>query len=511
VIEVEVHQQLLALLREQGETSWPHHLTMARLVARALRLGRSALIQVGALGSNHPYRLSYLVGVLLWPRSVIIVAPEAIQQELMLGDLPRLQEWLQIGKSVQRGDRWPGADFQGVLLTSPEAWLDDRLHHTQRFPSQIPTIVERVDDLESWFIQHQTRSFHFSHWYELRLALPQQIAAIRDTQAALTHSFFQRPGNPYHCWLLDDQERDLLAQLHQQFLASGSLNALPQPWLTLNQALDQIQLLTWATLDRDQGQFALHWTPLNMAAHLQPVWEQQPVVLIRETLDLENHAPFYRQRLGLGDLTCVQFSPDRNTAQVELYLPDHLPLPNTPHFQPALLVELRRLLTLSATAPGFVVLLINDIPLKFQVGTTLAAEFGSRIQVETLDLNPNSVLISGWAFWQQHQAALPAPHLLVMATLPFPSLEDPLVAGQVAYYKHLHQDWFRGYLLPQALMTLQRAIAPVRRSQGVVALLDSRVLHRSYGQQILTILSPVIRLNYLDPSLFGSPKNLVLD
>jgi ATP-dependent DNA helicase DinG len=72
----------------------------------------------------------------------------------------------------------------------------------------------------------------------------------------------------------------------------------------------------------------------------------------------------------------------------------------------------------------------------------------------------------------------------------------------VAYYKKLRQDWFRLYLLPEALSELQRAIAPVRDCQGVVALLDSRVVHRSYGHQVLSALTPLARINYLDLSLF---------
>jgi ATP-dependent DNA helicase DinG len=157
------------------------------------------------------------------------------------------------------------------------------------------------------------------------------------------------------------------------------------------------------------------------------------------------------------------------------------------------------------------VLLINDTPLKAQVSAALAAEFGSRVQMENTAVDTNSILISGWDFWLHHQRTLPLPQLLVIATLPFPSLEDPRVAGKVAHYKHQRQDWFRCYLLPQAVITLQRAISPIRQSQGVVALLDTRILHRSYGQQILMILSPWARLNYLDPSLFVSQNSLVFD
>jgi len=54
---------------------------------------------------------------------------------------------------------------------------------------------------------------------------------------------------------------------------------------------------------------------------------------------------------------------------------------------------------------------------------------------------------------------------------------------------------------------VQRAIAPVRERQGVVALLDSRVLHRSYGSQVLAALGPLARINYLDASLFSQSSN----
>jgi ATP-dependent DNA helicase DinG len=81
-------------------------------------------------------------------------------------------------------------------------------------------------------------------------------------------------------------------------------------------------------------------------------------------------------------------------------------------------------------------------------------------------------------------------------------LEQPQVAGRVDFHKRRHQDWFKHYLLPRCLGELQRAIAPVRESNGLVALLDIRVLHRSYGSQILAALEPAGRISRLDPDLF---------
>ncbi len=514
MIEVEVHQQLRAFLREQGEPYWHHHLTMARLVARALRLGRSALIQAGAPSGYHGrYRLSYLMPLLIWQEPVVLVATEAVQQRLLMVEFPRLRQWIQTNKVIRTGDRFPTDDFQGLLLTTPEAWLSDRLHNEGRFPAGIPTIIDGVDDLETWTRDQLTTRLHPQDWDALMVACPEQIELIRDTRVQLTRSIFQHPVNPYDRYLIDPQEQEILDGLYQSLQKShadqADLSYLPLPWQSFGQALRAGEQLLWVALMRHQGQFLLNASPVEVGSHLQPIWSQQPVVLIGGTLDSETEAKTYRQQMGLGDLTCLKFSVDRQTELIQLYVPDRLPMPNTPQFQPVLMQEIRALLGATNTVnQGLTVVLVEDVPLKAQVGSMLAAEYGSRVQVEKTCLDDHGVLIAGWSFWRQHQAVLPAPNLLIIATLPIPSLEDPLVAGRVAHHKQLHQDWFRLYLLPETLSELQRAIAPIRETQGVVALLDNRVNHRSYGQQVLAALSPSARINYIDASLFSHPEEL---
>jgi len=503
VIEVEVHSSLRAFLREQGQPSWPHHLTMARLVARALRLGRPALIQTGSTHSS--YRLSYLAPALIWPKPVILVAPLAVQQWLLRVEIPRLQQWIGTDKAIQAGDSFPDERFQGLLITSPASWLTDRLENHQWFPSSIPTIIDGVDDLEGWARNQLQACIQPGDWDELMLGRPQQADFIRDVRVRLTKAIFQHPPNPYECCLIEAGEQETLRQLFevlQPVANTDQYHYLPKPWHYFWHCWQRSGQLMWAAIARSQGQFSLYCEPVEVATALKPVWSQQPVVLIGGALDLEASASVYRQQLGLGDLTCLKFSPDRHTELIQLYLPDGLPMPNTPRFQDALIQQVRTLLTLSPNLKGPVVLLVGDVPLKAQLGAILAGEFGSRVQVEKTSLDDKGIVVTGWEFWRSHQNLIPAPQLLIIATLPIPSLENPLVAGQVAYYKQQRLDWFRLYLLPAALRELQRAIAPVRECQGVVALLDNRVNHRSYGHQVLSALSPFARINYLDASWF---------
>ena len=503
MIEVEVHSSLRAFLREQGQPSWPHHLTMARLVARALRLGRSALIQTGS--THCAYRLSYLAPALIWSGPVILVAPLSVQQWLLRVEIPRLQQWIGTDKPIQTGETFPDERFQGLLITSPASWLADRLDGHHWFPPGIPTIIDNADDLEGWAREQLQACIQPGDWDELMLGRPQQADLIRDVRVRLTRAVFQHPPNPYECCVIEAQEQDALRQLFEVLQPVADKERycyLPTRWKHFWHCWQRSGQLMWAAIARSQGQFSLYCQPVEVAGALSQVWSGQPVVLIGEALDLEASASVYRQQMGLGDLTCLKFSPDRQSELIQLYLPDGLPMPNTPRFQDALIQQVRTLLTLSPNVKASAVLLVGDVPLKAQVGAVLAAEFGSRVQVEKTDLDDRGILVSGWEFWRSHQGVLPAPKLLIVATLPIPSLENPLVAGQVAYYKQRRLDWFRLYLLPAALRELQRAIAPVRESQGVVALLDNRVNHRSYGRQVLSALSPFARINYLDASWF---------
>lgn len=514
MIEAEVHLSLHNFLRsQQGFPSWPHHLTMARLVARALRVGRSALIQVGAAcGYQGQYRTSFVASALMWHEAVIIVATQPVQQRLLQVEIPRLQNWLKVNKPIIVGDNLPVGDFNGILIVSPQAWLAQQLSFSNKFPPDIPTIIDGVDDLEDWIREQLTLSIQPADWEQLMLACPAFTSIIRTNRVQLTKEVFQHPANPYECYLISEQEEEILCRLY----SSLDLSILPAPWKKFWQLFkirheiavkssDSPPLL-WVTISRRQGLFSLHCAPIELAKILSPIWQRQPVVLVGSALEPETEATLFRQRLGLGDLTCLKFSHDNQNQAIQLYIPNKLPLPNTPEFKAVFIHQVRTLVCLSATSPGLTVILVGDVPLKSQLGAILASEFGTRVQVDKTCLDENGILVCGWEFWREHQTVLPSAQMLIIATLPLPSLEDPLVAGRVSYYKHSHQDWFRLYLLPTALNELQRAVAPVRDSSGIVALLDSRVIYRSYGAQVLAALSPLARINYLDPSLFSSLK-----
>ncbi|MEM9536403.1 MAG: hypothetical protein AAF268_14765 [Cyanobacteria bacterium P01_A01_bin.3] len=496
MIEVEVHQHLRRLLRQQrspsggGDTGWPHQLTMARLVARGLRLQRHALIQVPA-GDAH--QLSYLLPALMWPGATIICAPHEVQSQLVYGSVPQLQAALELQKPVLQGDRFP-AGFDGVLVVDPLVWLRDRLGRgageTARFPVDVPLIIDRAEDIERLAQQALTVTLTGDDWHRLELAIPQLASQLRDVRVALMSKFSRRPLNQF---LLHSDEQSLLdgainraIELQSQLPGNSQL---PGAWGQLQTYREQADWVLWAERQTELQECSIHLSPVKLDSLLaERLWSTQAVVMIGEALDIDREATSYRQRMGLPDLTTLRFLPDRQERVVHLYTPAPFPAPNNPQFRDHLLPALKQLV--ARTTQGPAVILISDRPLLAQVGTALAAEFGSRVRVNDSYEAERGVLVCDWQYWLERKTQLATPALLAIATLPFPSVEDPLVAGRVNYLKQLRQDWFRDYLLPIAASHLQRAVSPLRGTGGLVAIFDIRTIARSYGKQLLDNLTP---------------------
>jgi ATP-dependent DNA helicase DinG len=497
-LEAEVHSSLLAFLRERSRFHWQHHLTMGRLVARALRLKRSSVIQTGTTLSR--YCLSYLTPALLGETPTIIVAPAEELQHLLEVEIPKLQEGLKTDREIIKSDRWPSETFQGLLLLKPRDWLADRLLTLGHLPNQIPTLIDRAEELETWTVDFLTVTIAPVDWIEAIAHYPDHADWILAIQAKLTHSILSHPPNPYHCYLIDAEERAVLQSLLQVLAPELSIAS---PFWHCGQKMAEENYLLWTTVKRETGQFTLQISPMEVASVLKPIWDRQPFVLMGGFLDSAKSADLYRQQHGLGESLTLKFSADRESEYIHLYLPEGLPSPNTPQFQTMLLDRARELINVSGEVDRSIVLLIEDVPLRSRIATLLAADYGSRVRVEKTHFSNNAILVCGWQFWLEHQEHFPTPLLLMIATLPLPSPENPLVAGRIAYHKRQHRDWFRLYLLPTAVRELQRSVMPLRESRGIVAVLDNRVNARSYGRQILAALEPYARLNYLDDQLFN--------
>lgn len=499
MLEVKVHSELRNFLR-QTQTShqtsqWIHHLTMARMVARGLRLGKSAIIQTG---TNHPqYYLSYLTPALLARVSVIIVAKSQIQEQLIEQEIPNLQKWLNSKKIIET-KLTQDLNLEGrIAVVTPQVWLQDFAN--LRYSNNIPTIIEEADNLPDFIHEYLTIKITSEDWLNLQFKKPNSYNFIQDSFAKLTKSIFAHPPNPYDSYLLNENEKILLEKLTSptNYQLDDSLINFK---LTNQRLTNQDQYFSYVEVNRQKGNFILKSSPFTISNKISYLWERQPLILLANYLSPEKEVTDYSNLIGLNldNFTCLKFSPHAQNQNLHLYIPDHLPLPNNPLFQGKVNQEILALVGAIKINHQPIIILVEDYPLQTQITTNLSAQFGSRVKLNSLESKENSILVCDSKFWLKYQFNLTYCQLLIITTLPIPSLENPLISAQVAYYKKQKKDWFRLFLLPSALKTIQQITMPIRQNQGIIALLDNRVNLRSYGQAILQVLEPYDRINYLD-------------
>jgi Rad3-related DNA helicase len=105
----------------------------------------------------------------------------------------------------------------------------------------------------------------------------------------------------------------------------------------------------------------------------------------------------------------------------------------------------------------------------------------------------NAVLFGTRSFWQGVDVPGEALSLVILDKLPFAPPSDPVVAKRAAQIEARGGNPFLELALPDAILILKQGTGRLIRTEtdhGVIALLDSRLLTRRYGRQILASLPP---------------------
>ncbi len=481
MLEALAHQQLKHLL-QRDRSSWPHHLTLSRLVARGLRRRDRALIQLSP-GSQEHWWLGVLVPICLQSKRAVLVLEKAEQRRLLQVERPRLQA-AGLGLACWMESTPPKGHQLWVLSTADLVQVYQRgllepdhqlvIPHAERFSQRLRQALSvRIGP---------------SDWERLRQAHPCADSSLLELHERLSRRLFAQAASTDAHIRLDSSELVALRDL------VSLLKPLPAPWPRLIHATPD-HWVSWAALDHRLLQWHWHLDVLEPLQELQHLLTEQPSLLISGNGQM---VPLQQELSAAGFAADVMVNL-RDTSVLDplpLFAPRRQPLPNTEVYSQHLLEQSRRLI-LGRT--GLTVVLLDDNGMRQRLASELAGEFGSRVIHEATTPDSNGVICCRWSWWQGHQDQLPSPEQLIVALLPIASLESPLTAARVEALKHQGRDWFRELLLPEALAVLVPSIAPLRRTGGRLAILDGRVRGRSWGDQVLAALQPWTPLQRLLP------------
>ena len=102
-----------------------------------------------------------------------------------------------------------------------------------------------------------------------------------------------------------------------------------------------------------------------------------------------------------------------------------------------------------------------------------------------------AVLFATRSFWAGVDIPGEALSLVIIDKLPFAPYQDPVVAHRGRRIRKAGGDPFVEYLLPEAVLALKQGVGRLIRAEtdrGVMAILDSRLLTKRYGSQVIASL-----------------------
>lgn len=288
--------------------------------------------------------------------------------------------------------------------------------------------------------------------------------------------------------------------------------------LTLAFGGDDSNFVRWGSLGRAgrRGPMAtIHWTPISVAPILQAaLWKEPRTVgaaLVSATLSTDGGFGYIRRRLGIPEADpCVTEtivgSPFDYARRCLLYVPRHLPMPSdNPGYAYDSANEMLALLEASrggafllftsyrALDAAYEHLTQSDLPYPL----LRQGEMPNSRLIQTFKDEKNAVLLGTQSFWEGVDVPGTNLRLVIIDRLPFAVPDSPLHKARVDEITQSGGDWFGDFALPQAQLKLKQGFGRLIRTsedRGVVAILDTRLVRKAYGERFLQFLPPARRV-----------------
>ncbi|MBU4342719.1 MAG: DEAD/DEAH box helicase [Candidatus Omnitrophica bacterium] len=274
--------------------------------------------------------------------------------------------------------------------------------------------------------------------------------------------------------------------------------------LILNQALDNYVYWIGCPNHKGKGKISLNAAPVNIGHILKDSLfsSRKPMILTSATLSVDNGSfEYLRQRIGIDECKELKLgSPFDYKNQVRMYIVRNMPAPNRiTEYGEAVAEKVKHYIELTNGSAFVLFTSYSLMNIVYEELETYLNEKGYNILRQGTGLGRSkmlsrfkkeagSVLFGVDSFWQGIDVQGKALSNVIITKLPFAVPDYPVTEARIEDIQKRGGDAFLEYNLPEAVLRFKQGFGRLIRSKkdtGIIAVLDSRIINKSYGRQFL--------------------------